>query len=160
MTGPGQEGEICVAGTALALGYYRNPEATAAAFVQNPLNKNFPELIYRTGDLGCYLEDGNMSFTGRKDFQIKHMGHRIELGEIEQAMNAVPEVGSCCCLFLKERITAFYTGDIDRKTLAGRLKEKIPDYMVPNTFVQLEQLPMNKNGKTDRKSLAAMREKK
>jgi len=160
VTEPGQEGEVCVAGTALALGYYRNPEATAAAFVPNPLNDRYPELIYRTGDLATYLENGDMSFTGRKDFQIKHMGHRIELGEIEQAMNAVPEITSCCCLFLKERITAFYTGEIDKKTLAGRLKEKIPDYMVPNTFIQMDQLPMNKNGKTDRKALAALRQKK
>ena len=160
ITDPGRDGEICVAGTALSLGYYRNPEATAAAFVQNPLNDRYPELIYRTGDLARYLEDGSLCFVGRKDFQIKHMGHRIELGEIEQAMNAVPEVQSCCCLFLKERITAFYTGDIDRKELAGALKERIPDYMVPNTFRQLDQLPMNKNGKTDRKALAAMMERK
>ena len=154
VTLPGAEGEICVAGTALALGYYRNAEATAAAFVQNPLNPCIPETIYRTGDLGRYLENGDLCYIGRKDFQIKHMGHRIELGEIEQAMNAVPEVGSACCLFLKERITAFYTGDITKKELAARLKERIPDYMVPNRFRQMEQLPMNKNGKIDRRALS------
>lgn len=155
VTNSGIEGEICVAGTALALGYYRNPEATAAAFVQNPLQNRYPELIYRTGDLAVYMEDGNLLFTGRKDHQIKHMGHRIELGEIEQAMNAVPEIECCCVLFRKEKIVAFYTGDLDKKTLAGRLKERIPDYMVPNVFRQMEQLPMNKNGKIDRKALEA-----
>ena len=79
---PGELGEICVSGTAVTLGYLRNPEKTAAAFVQNPLNDRYLETIYRTGDLGYYSEDGELFFSSRKDFQIKHMGHRIELGEI------------------------------------------------------------------------------
>ncbi len=153
---PGAEGEICVGGTALALGYYRNRAATAAAFVQNPLNDRYLEMIYRTGDLAVYLEDGNLAFTGRKDHQIKHMGHRIELGEIEQAMHGIPEVERCCCLFLKEKITAFYTGEIDRKALIPLLKSRIPDYMVPNRFVRMEALPYTKNGKIDRQALSAM----
>lgn len=87
ITKPGDIGEICVAGTALALGYYRNPEQTAKVFVQNPLNRDYPERIYRTGDLGFYDSDGNLCFAGRRDFQIKHMGHRIELEEIELILN-------------------------------------------------------------------------
>ena len=79
----GELGEICVSGTAVTLGYLCNPEKTAAAFVQNPLNDRYMETIYRTGDLGYYSEDGELFFSSRKDFQIKHMGHRIELGEIE-----------------------------------------------------------------------------
>ena len=154
ITEPGVEGELCVAGTALALGYYRNPEATAAAFTQNPLNEAYPELIYRTGDLAVYLEDGSLSYTGRKDFQIKHMGHRIELGEIEQAMNAVPEIGAACCLFMKNKIRGYYTGAIEKKDLSAKLKKSLPDYMVPNVFVRLEEMPLNKNGKIDRKALA------
>ena len=79
VTQPGMEGEICVRGTALALGYFKAPEQTAAAFTQNPLQTWYPERIYRTGDLGRYGEGGDLYFAGRKDFQIKHMGHRIEL---------------------------------------------------------------------------------
>ena len=156
---PGKEGEICVTGTCLALGYYGNESATKAAFVQNPLNPHFPERMYRTGDLAEYLPDGSLDYIGRKDFQIKHMGHRIELGEIEQAMHAIPEVGSACCLFPGERITAFYTGDISKKELASRLRERIPDYMVPNRFIQMDVLPMNKNGKIDRRKLAESAER-
>ena len=74
---PGELGEICVSGTAVTMGYLRNPEKTAAAFVQNPLNDRYLETIYRTGDLGYYSEDGELFFSSRKDFQIKHMGHRI-----------------------------------------------------------------------------------
>ena len=151
---PGIEGEICVAGTALALGYYRNEEATSAAFVQNPLHSDYSETIYRTGDLAKYLDDGDLLYIGRRDLQIKHMGHRIELGEIEHAMNAVPEVGRSCCLFIKEKIVAFYTGEIEKRDLAAALKTMIPDYMVPNIFVPMEDLPINKNGKTDRRALA------
>ncbi len=150
----GTVGEICVAGTALALGYYRNPQATAAVFVQNPLNDRYPELIYRTGDLAEYLDDGNLLYVGRKDFQIKHMGHRIELGEIEKAMQSVLGAEQCCCLFLKEKITAFYTGDMDKKVLALSLAKYLPDYMIPNRFVQMDALPLSKNGKIDRQLLA------
>ena len=154
VTEPGIAGEICVAGTALALGYYRNPEATAAAFVQNPLNDRYPEQIYRTGDLAVYSEDGDLLYIGRKDFQIKHMGHRIELGEIEKAMQAILGTEQCCCLFLKEKITAFYTGDMDKKELAVRLRKYLPDYMIPNRFLRKDALPLSKNGKIDRQQLA------
>lgn len=95
----GVSGEICVSGTALALGYYRNPAGTARAFVQNPLNDCYLEKIYRTGDLAYYNEEGNLCFSSRKDFQIKHMGHRIELGEIDSAMEKVPEIKRSCCIY-------------------------------------------------------------
>ena len=91
-------GEICVAGSALALGYYRNPEQTKKAFVQNPLNDRYLEPIYRTGDLAFYNENGELCFATRKDFQIKHMGHRIELGEIETAMDKLPEIRRSLCI--------------------------------------------------------------
>ena len=96
---PGELGEICVSGTAVTMGYLRNPEKTAAAFVQNPLNDRYLETIYRTGDLGYYSEDGELFFSSRKDFQIKHMGHRIELGEIETYMNAIEGLLRSCCIF-------------------------------------------------------------
>ena len=103
LAAPGQQGEICVRGTRLTLGYYCNPEKTSEAFVQNPLNNLYPELIYRTGDLGRWNDRGELEFAGRKDYQIKHMGHRIELGEIEVIVNMHPEVRSACCIFDNEK---------------------------------------------------------
>ena len=158
VTTPGAEGEICVGGTALALGYYRAPEQTAAAFVQNPLNPDYPERIYRTGDIGCYNERGELCFAARRDHQIKHMGHRIELGEIEHALEKIEAVRRSCVLFDREkgRIWCFYQGEIDRRSLARQLGTYLPAYMVPGTFRQLEALPLNKNGKTDRAALKAL----
>jgi len=162
VTQPGAEGEICVSGTALALGYFRNDEQTAKAFVQNPLNPCWMEPIYRTGDLAYYNEAGELCFTSRKDFQIKHMGHRIELGEIESALEKVEEIRRSCCVFDQKRnkIVCFYQGDIDKKALATEAKKYLQDFMVPNVFRQMDELPITKNGKIDRKLLAASLEKK
>lgn len=150
-------GEICVAGSALALGYYRNPEQTKKAFVQNPLNDRYLEPIYRTGDLAFYNENGELCFATRKDFQIKHMGHRIELGEIETAMDKLPEIRRSLCIYdqAKNKIVAFYEGDIDRKQLSRSLVKYVPNFMVPNVFVQVDTMPLTKNGKIDRKELTA-----
>lgn len=151
-------GELCVAGTALALGYYRDPERTALVFVQNPLNECYPERIYRTGDMVHYGEDGLLYFDSRKDFQIKHMGHRIELGEIEAAMEAVQGVNRAVCLFLEEKnkIAAFYVGNADRKMINTELAQRIPRYMFPNIYKNVPSLPLTKNGKADRKMLKEM----
>ena len=151
----GETGEICVVGTCLALGYYRDPERTAAAFVQNPLNDRYPEMMYRTGDLAELAEDGEYYFAARKDFQIKHMGHRIELEEIEKYINAVDSVSRACCLFDAERnkIVGFYVSDVDKTAIVNALKEVLPKYMIPNILIQSEQLPINKNGKIDRQKL-------
>ncbi len=152
ITQAGASGEVCVAGTALALGYYNNPEMTDKAFVQNPLNKCYPEIIYRTGDLASYGEDGLMYFAGRKDFQIKHMGHRIELEEIDSAINAVCGVERACTFFddVKNKIVTFYVGNVERKDIIDELKTKVPEFMVPNVFMQVEEMPLTKNGKLDR----------
>ena len=153
--GPGETGEICVRGTCLALGYYNNPERTAAAFVQNPLNKAYPELIYRTGDLAKRNEDGTLVFAARKDFQIKHMGHRIELEEIEAHIGAVDGVTRACCLFdeIRNKIVACYTGEATKEEIIDLLKKKLPKYMIPNIFVPRESMPLTKNGKIDRKKI-------
>lgn len=155
---PGEPGEICVRGTCLTLGYYRNPEVTSKAFVQNPLNDRYPELIYRTGDLGKFNERGELVFLSRKDYQIKHMGHRIELGEIETIVNMHEGVRICCCLFdsEKKKIVLFYAGDISPKDMAEYIKNKLPRYMVPNVIRQLERLPLTPNGKIDRRELQAI----
>ena len=150
--GPDREGEICVTGTSLALGYYGDSEKTNAAFVQNPLNTRFHEMMYRTGDIGRYDENGILYYVSRKDFQIKHMGHRIELGEIEVRAMAKSGVSRACCIYEpeKKKLILFYTGDKDKKELTGELKEDLPPYMVPSTVKQLAEMPVNKNGKIDR----------
>lgn len=152
VTSPNVVGEVCVRGSALALGYYRNPDQTAAAFPNNPLNPCYPERIYRTGDLARYSTLGELHFCGRKDFQIKHMGHRIELEEIERAVSNLPGVHRCCCVFHSEkhRLYAFYQGELTSKELRLQLLPTLPPYMIPNVFRQVDQFPLNKNGKIDR----------
>ena len=151
----GEQGEICVRGTRLTLGYFRNPEVTAKAFVQNPLNDLYPELIYRTGDLGRLNARGELEFAGRKDFQIKHMGHRIELGEIEVITNMHDAVKTACCIFdnVKKKIILYYVGDITPGDMSNYIKGKLPRYMVPNVIKQLETMPFTPNGKIDRNLL-------
>lgn len=155
---PGEQGEICVRGTAITLGYYNDPERTGEAFVQNPLNSAYPELIYRTGDIGRLNEAGELLFVSRKDFQIKHMGHRIELGEIEVNVNMLQEIKLSACIYdtQRDKIVLYYVGDCSEKELVGRLKEKLPRYMLPNKTVRLETMPLTANGKIDRVLLKKM----
>lgn len=151
----GELGEICIRGTALTLGYYKDEERTKEVYVQNPLNDAYPELIYRTGDLGKYNEKGELIFVSRKDYQIKHMGHRIELGEIEVNVNMFEGIRNACCIYHKEKekIVLFYAGDMTSAELTKKLKEKLPRYMIPNHIQQLESLPLTPNGKIDRVAL-------
>ena len=150
------QGEICVKGTCLALGYFNNKEQTSSRFVQNPLNDKYIDMIYKTGDLGAYNKDGEIYFLGRKDFQIKHMGHRIELEEIERAMEKVEGVERSCCIFneQKGKLYGFYVGNIEKDEVVEYLKENLPVFMVPNKITQIEKFPITKNGKIDRKELA------
>ena len=152
---PGGVGELCVSGTAVALGYFGDSERTKAAFVQNPLNKTHNEIIYRTGDLVRLTEEGELVYVSRKDFQIKHMGHRIELGEIETALSAVPGVERALCMYLhdKGKILAFTTGEADKAAITQALHVTLPSYMIPNIFMQVDEMPMTKNGKIDRNAL-------
>jgi len=154
----GEVGEICVRGTSLTLGYYNNPEKTAEVFVQNPLNKNYPELIYKTGDLGRLNERGELIFVSRKDYQIKHRGHRIERGEIEVNVNLIKGVNMSGCVYDKEKskIVLFYVGEIDSSELIALLKDKLPRYMIPNKVEKLEAMPFTANGKLDRIALLKM----
>ena len=107
----GEEGELCVRGTSLAMGYYNNPEKTSLAFTQNPLNKSYPEIIYRTGDVVSINEFGEIVFKGRKDNLIKHIGYRIDLGEIEHVIiNVLKLIENGCVVYNnnKKEITLFY----------------------------------------------------
>lgn len=153
-------GELCVKGTCLAVGYYKNPEKTADAFVQNPLNDRYEEKIYRTGDLASYNAYGELIYMGRKDFQIKHLGHRIELGEIETAVSSFDDITRNCCIYdtKHSRIVLFFISEaeITRDELRKRLSELVPEYMLPEKVVRLENMPLNANGKIDRTSLKEM----
>lgn len=151
----GDVGEICIRGSSLTLGYYKNFEKTNEVFIQNPLNDRYPELIYCTGDLGKYNKEGELVFVSRKDNQIKHMGHRIELGEIEIVANMMKNIQTACCLFdnVKKKIILFYVGDVTSAEVATYLKEKLPRYMVPNVIRALDKMPLTANGKIDRVGL-------
>ncbi len=157
ITQQGVCGEICVAGTAVGLGYYCAQEQTACRFVQNPVNMAYHQRIYRTGDLGCFDEAGELRFMGRKDFQIKYKGHRIELEEIEKAMMAIPGIERACCIFDQEkgRLYGFYVGAMDKKELHKAMVQTLPIFMVPGRLTEVEVMPLTKNGKIDRKALAA-----
>ena len=151
----GEEGEICIRGTCLTHGYYGNPEKTKECFVQNPLNDNYPELIYRTGDVGRRDKNGDLFFVSRMDYQIKHMGHRIELGEIDANVLLVDGVRMACCIYQKaeEKIILFYAGEIQKARLLTELKKRLPRYMIPNVLMEMERLPLTPNGKLDRKTM-------
>lgn len=151
----GEIGEICVLGPVLALGYYGDQERTEAAFIQNPLNPNYRELLYRTGDLGRFREDGELEFHGRKDRQFKHLGHRVEPEEIEAAAATVEGIKSACALYYskKELIYLFYEGSASEKEAAIKLREILPAFMVPRRIVTLEKMPVLPNGKTDMETL-------
>ena len=149
------EGEICIRGTCLTMGYYNDPEKTAAVFVQNPLNSAFGELIYRTGDIGKRNELGELIFLCRKDSQIKHMGHRIELGEIEAATLKQDPVSRACCVYddNSKRIVLYYVGNVAEKELLTHLNTLLPRYMLPSEIIKLSAMPLTPNGKIDRKGL-------
>ena len=152
---PNEVGEIYLRGTCVTLGYYNNPEKTRESFVQNPLQSRYPELVYKTGDNAYYNERGELVFVGRRDAQIKHMGHRIELGEIEAASAAVDGLRQCCCLYddAQKQIVLFYTGELDEKAILSDLAKKLPRYMLPNRTVKLDRMPLTPNGKLDRRGL-------
>lgn len=149
------EGEICIGGTCLTMGYYNAPEKTADVFVQDPTNTAYGELLYRTGDIGRYNEHGELVFVCRRDSQIKHMGHRIELGEIDSAAMKHEKVSRTVCLYDAEgkRILLFYTGECDEKELISFISALLPRYMLPAVVKKLAAMPLTDNGKIDRRSL-------
>ena len=155
VTEAGKEGELCVRGTSLAMGYYNNPEKTASAFEHNPLNHAYPETIYRTGDVVVINERGEIVFKGRKDTLIKHMGYRTELGEIEHIIiNKLKLVKNGCVVynFSKKEITLFYESpeEITPAEFRKRIGQELPKYMLPTVYHHLDELRRNTNGKIDR----------
>lgn len=149
---PADEGELCIAGEGLAVGYYKDPERTAEAFVQADL-PGYSGRLYRSGDFGRRNEDGQLVCVSRHDGQIKYLGHRIELGDIETAAASLPYVSAACCFFSaeKEKIILCAAAPADCKLrLREDLAALLPDYMIPHRFRLMDEFPLNPNGKTDR----------
>ncbi len=158
----GEAGEIYVGGAGVGRGYLNRPELTAERFIPNPFNPGAAELLYRSGDLARRRPDGDLEYLGRKDNQVKIRGHRIELGEIETALAAHPDLNASAVVVQgqgdEKQLVAFVVARTGVSLSAGRLRqwlaEKIPVYMIPAKFVVLAALPLNPNGKVDRRVLA------
>ncbi|MDZ8092001.1 MAG: amino acid adenylation domain-containing protein [Nostoc sp. DedQUE05] len=165
----GAPGEICVSGIGVGNGYWKNQEKTNFSFVTNPftdvknkLPENRKDLIYKTGDLGRWLPDGNIEFLGRIDHQVKIRGFRVELGEIETFLLQHPNVRENVVVVQQDepgnlQLVAYVVAKTQAvpniSELRSFLKEKLPDHMLPSAFVMLENLPLAPSGKVDRKAL-------
>lgn len=159
----GVPGELCIAGTGVGLGYLNRPDLTSEKFVPNPFasdeNKH-GKILYHSGDLAAWKENGEIEYLGRIDTQVKIHGRRIELGEIESVMDQFPGISLTAVADRKDKtgrqyLVGYYTADapLDESALRQHLSEKLPKYMVPNYFLHLEKLPMTPSGKIDRKNL-------
>lgn len=157
---PGEIGEIAVRSRYLAQGYWRQPELTRAAFQSDPGGSDVR--IYRTGDIGRLMPDGNLKYLGRKDFQVKIRGNRVETTEVEMTLQDLPAVAEAAVVAAKnEKGDSFLAGYVvpsqgqmpTAPILRKALSEKLPDYMIPSRFVILDKLPRTPHGKIDRKSL-------
>ncbi len=151
----GEIGELYFRGSFVGHGYYNSKEQTEEVFVQNPLNQAYKETVYRTGDLVKVNGYGEYVYVGRKDAQVKHMGYRIELGEIESVASAFEKLERAVCFFHPQRdhIVLIYQGDAKKEEILSYVKERLPSYMVPDEILKLRLLPLNANGKIDRKLL-------
>ncbi|MEI6205655.1 MAG: amino acid adenylation domain-containing protein [Desulfuromonadales bacterium] len=157
---PGKIGEICVKSPFIVKGYYRSPELTAGKFVQNPINPETRDIIYRTGDLGRYRTDMVIEFVGRMDSQVKVHGNRIELAEIEQVLLSFPRLSQAIVVphrtdEMENVLACYYTEQepLSQAELRELILSRLPDYMVPAYFIRMDQLPLSLNGKVDRKAL-------
>ncbi|MEO2261325.1 amino acid adenylation domain-containing protein, partial [Paenibacillus amylolyticus] len=154
----GVAGELCIAGDGLARGYLNRPELTAEKFVDNPFEPG--TRMYRTGDLARWLPDGNLEYLGRIDYQVKIRGYRIECGEIEAQLLAHAHIREAVVMDQKDEqgeayLCAYVVTDevVPVAELREHLAAQLPDYMIPSHFVELENIPLNSNGKVDRKAL-------
>ncbi|MFH1029194.1 MAG: non-ribosomal peptide synthetase, partial [Pseudomonadota bacterium] len=157
---PGKIGEICVKSPFIVKGYYRSAELTAEKFVQNPLNLDVRDIIYRTGDLGRYRSDMTIEFVGRMDSQVKVHGNRIELAEIENVLLSFAKIGQVVVVphrtdEMENILVCYYTeqAPVSQAELREPILSRLPDYMAPAYFIRMDQLPLSLNGKVDRKAL-------
>jgi amino acid adenylation domain-containing protein/non-ribosomal peptide synthase protein (TIGR01720 family) len=160
----GVPGELHISGVGLARGYLNRPDKTAEVFITNPFSNEPKSRLYKTGDLACYLSDGNIKLLGRLDHQVKIRGFRIELGEIEALLSQHPEVRDCVVIAREDnpgekRLVAYIVPTTESvpttSDLRHFLEEQLPEYMIPALFVFLEALPLNPSGKVDRQALPA-----
>jgi len=159
----GIPGELHIGGDGLARGYLNRPELTAERFIANPFGDMPGSRIYKTGDLARYLPDGNIEVLGRLDFQVKIRGFRIELGEIESVLAQHVTVREAVVLAIEDKpldklLVAYVVADRDKidesSELRKFLKQKLPDYMVPQAYVFLDALPLTPNGKVNHQALS------
>ncbi|MBQ6625165.1 MAG: amino acid adenylation domain-containing protein, partial [Clostridia bacterium] len=157
LCGVGVPGELCITGDGVARGYLNQPELTAEKFVDNPFGEG---KMYRSGDLARWLPDGNIEFLGRIDEQVKIRGFRIELGEIESRIKEIEAVRDCAVIARSDKngdkaIYAYYTSDeeIGISEIRSSLSQSLPEYMIPAYMMQIEKIPVNRNGKIDKKAL-------
>ena len=161
---PGIPGEVCIGGLPVARGYIRQDEGLAEAFDEDPFTDEGPRRLYRTGDIGRFLADGNVEFLGRRDHQVKIRGYRIELGEVEAIMRQVPGIRQAVASVHEDEIRGrqliahVVTDGLDQpdaSTIRDFMLERLPGHMVPSpaATVRLESLPLTPTGKLDRKSL-------
>ncbi|MBX8563946.1 amino acid adenylation domain-containing protein [Pseudomonas cichorii] len=149
-------GELHIGGAGVARGYLNNPQLTAQRFVSNPFSSDQHARLYKTGDLGRWKADGSLEYAGRNDFQVKIRGFRIELGEIESALLASASVREAVVIAREDRLVAYVCGEpTSAEELRARLIKRLPEYMVPSAFVQLDAMPLTANGKLDRRALPA-----
>jgi amino acid adenylation domain-containing protein len=157
----GLTGELFIGGEGLSRGYLRRPDLTAERFVPDPLGAEPGGRLYRTGDLARFQPGGSLEFLGRADHQVKIRGFRVELQEIEAALEACPGVRQAAAVMRQEgaspRLVAYFIpdrpGTVIGEDLGALLRGRLPDHMVPSTFVSLEAFPLTPNGKLDRQSL-------
>jgi amino acid adenylation domain-containing protein len=164
---PGVRGELCLGGAGLARGYLRRPDLTAERFIPHPFSSVPGERVYRTGDMVRYGANGVLEFLGRRDGQVKIRGFRVELGEIECVIATCSGVREAAVVVHgapgKEMLAAYVVAqsgaNVNSEDLRAGMLQRLPAYMVPAICVFLDRLPMSPNGKVDRKTLAAIRQK-
>ena len=156
----GLEGEICIGGSNLARGYLNREELTSDKFIKNPLPGKEGERMYKTGDLGRWLGDGNIEYLGRRDDQVKVRGYRIELGEVENVLLQCPLVKQAAVMVKGETIDNMHLlgfvvpgEDYNKEDVTAFMLNKLPEYMIPQTLVEVEEFPLTSNGKIDKKAL-------
>lgn len=161
----GVSGEIYIGGAGVGRGYLNRPDLTAERFVPNPFDSRIGSRLYKSGDQARYLPDGKIEYLGRLDDQVKVRGFRVELGEIEAALREHPAVAHAAVIAQRlasgeHRLAAYYVksvqGTVTANDLRSYLKDRLPDYMAPSAFAQLEALPLLPNGKLDRRALPAL----
>jgi acyl-coenzyme A synthetase/AMP-(fatty) acid ligase len=164
LTAPGKEGELVGRGSFVAMGYWGDPERTARGFVLNPVQPNFNERIYRTGDIVMLDENGDYIYVGRRDHMIKSRGYRIEIGEIEAAIYSHPEIKEAAVIpipdeLITNRIKAYVVlqngRTLEATDIRGFCSEKLPHYMVPEIIEFRQSLPKTSTGKVNKPALVA-----